>query len=100
MSIYDKIFFHKKFQGYVFICRNAEGVHGKTKVGNLCVRVSRWGKMWPKPFGLHYSCHILGNIVFLPNFMPLLSCHLPCPKGLLSGSIFLSRFSCWSNILS
>ena len=27
-------FCHKKFQGYMFICRNAEGVHGQRKVGN------------------------------------------------------------------
>jgi len=31
-------------KGYIFICRNAEGVHGKRKVGNPCSR-----KMEPQP---------------------------------------------------
>jgi len=25
-------------KGYIFICRNAEGVHGKRKVGHPCAR--------------------------------------------------------------
>jgi len=25
-------------KGYIFFCRNAEGVHGKTEVGNPCTR--------------------------------------------------------------
>jgi len=31
---YDKIFCHKKFSRYMFICRNAEGVHCQRKVQN------------------------------------------------------------------
>ena len=27
-------FYHKKFQGYMLICQNAEGVHGQRKIGN------------------------------------------------------------------
>ena len=40
MNNHDKIFGHKTFQGYMFFCRNAEGVHGKKKLGNPCS--SRW----------------------------------------------------------
>jgi len=25
--------YHKKFQGFMLICRNAEGVHGRRKLG-------------------------------------------------------------------
>jgi len=34
MNDYDKTFCHKKILGYMFICQNAEGVHGKRKDGN------------------------------------------------------------------
>jgi len=27
MTNHDKMFCHKKFMGYMFICRNAKGVH-------------------------------------------------------------------------
>ena len=36
MISHDKIFCHKKFSGYMLICRNAEGVHDHRKVGNPC----------------------------------------------------------------
>ena len=34
INIDDKIFCHTRFSGRMFICRNAEEVHGKQKVGN------------------------------------------------------------------
>ena len=36
LANHDTIFCHKEFQGYMFIWRNAEGVHGQRKVGNPC----------------------------------------------------------------
>jgi len=36
MNNHHKMFCHRKFYGYMFICRNAEGVHRKRKVGNHC----------------------------------------------------------------
>jgi len=38
MNIDDKIFCHTRFSGYMLICQNAEGVHGKQKVGHPCSR--------------------------------------------------------------
>jgi len=40
MTNHDIICCHKKFYGYMFICRNATSVHGKRKVGNLWIRVN------------------------------------------------------------
>jgi len=31
----------KMLKGYILICRNAEGVHGKSKVGNPCFTVKQ-----------------------------------------------------------
>jgi len=48
--------------------------------------------MYPKPVS-DRSCHIFRGAVFLPNLMPLLSCHLPWPAQHLSGSLNKSPVS-------
>jgi len=41
MNNHVKMFCHKKFQGYMCICRNAEGVHGNINVWTPWFR-RRW----------------------------------------------------------
>jgi len=36
LLFYSAFLLEEKFQGHMLICRNAEGVHGQTKVGNPC----------------------------------------------------------------
>jgi len=56
-------------------------------------------KMQPKPVGC-LPLGILGDIVFLLNVMPLLSCYLSCPKATLSGPLLWVSLNCWGNPLS
>jgi len=50
--------------------------------------LSGGAKMYPKSVD-HLFCRFLGLVAFLPNLMPLLSCHQTWPEGCLSGSLFI-----------
>jgi len=65
---------------------------------SLAVKIHRWGKYVAQTCGS--PCSILGEH-FPPNLMPLLSCHLSCPKESLSSSLFFwVGVSWWCNVLS
>jgi len=49
MGTYSSV---KILKGYILTCWNAEGVHGKRKVGNPCSRESRatFNMLWSKSY--------------------------------------------------
>jgi len=83
-------------KGYIFIYRNAEGVHGKWKVGNPCVRVNRWGKDVAQTCGSSLLSHFGGR-----SLSSQLDTSAIMSLVMLKGKferIALS-LSCWGNLL-